>query len=397
MRGLLIALGLFASAVAQEPCEVRVESRPPGAQVFDSSQNYRGTTPFVLIEDPRLSYVLTFRKDGYATEKVRVGPGQTRAQANLQPNRPLTIASEAFRRSPVLVIGVGVLALLSLGALLARRPRACEPEVTRFDLVGRSVDGYRVEEELGEGSTATVYRVARGEEGYALKLFHTRPRDARELERLYREMEVGRSLQHPNLARVHAFGELEEHPYLVMDLVDGETLEARLARSPLPPDQALEVIAQVARALESVHRLGVVHRDLKPSNIMLRPDGRAVLTDFGLARMNDRPRVTASGAALGTPAYMAPELLGPRRVDQRADLYSLGVILYEMLSGTRPFEGEDSFTVIASHLYESPVPLRERAPHVPPELEQAVMRLLAKDPEQRFRSVAELLQALPMP
>ncbi len=380
MRWLLLWLWLlYLPGIAQE---LTLESEPAGARVFDAAENYLGTTPCILARDPRLSQVIYLQRAGYATARLRVQGSQRSARVVLEPNLPSTWLQ---RHAGLVATGL----LLAAGAALGARRwvrRGLPPSIA-----GRTVGRYRVLEKVGEGSTASVFRL-RG--ALAMKLFHSALRDPRDRERLRRELEVGMRLSHPNLLRVHDFGEWESRPYLVVDYVDGEPLSDRLSRGPLELETALSVLRDVTAALDAIHREGVVHRDVSPANIMLARDGRAFLTDFGLAVWTERPRVTATGTALGTPLYMAPESLLKRAANPRSDLYSLAVVLFEMLTGTILFEADDAYQVLAAHLHQAPPPLRERAPHLPEALQPVLDRALAKDPAARFASAGELLQAV---
>jgi serine/threonine-protein kinase len=176
-----------------------------------------------------------------------------------------------------------------------------------------------------------------------------------------------------------------------MELITGLSLKEVLAASGrLTVSEALAVMGQVLHALEAVHGAGIVHRDLKPGNIMLDASGRVVLMDFGLARRAERQNLTAAGAVLGTPEYMSPEQARGEKADERSDLYSIGVVLYEMLAGRPPFGGKDTIAILRQHVQTPAPPLRSLAPGTPPELERIVARLLAKKPSERYPHVAEL-------
>lgn len=362
--------------------ELKVESVPAGAQVFDASQNYLGTTPCNIPRDPRLSQVLYLQRNGYATARVRVEGTQTEARVVLEPNAPVTWVE----RNPLVLLGGAIAAVLSAWGVRRWSRRGVPVPIS-----GRRVGGYRVLEKIGEGSSAAVYRL---EGPYAMKLFHSVVRDPRDRERLRRELEVGLKLSHPHLVRVHDFGELEGRPYLVVDYVEGEPLSDRLMRGALPIPLALSILKDIAAALDAIHGEGVVHRDVTPSNIMLDKQSRAFLTDFGLAVWTERPRITATGTALGTPLYMAPEMLLERTTHPRADLYSLAVVLYEMLTGTHLFEADDAYQVLAAHLHQQPPLLSERAPDLPPGLQAVFDRGLAKDPAARFSSAREMVATM---
>jgi hypothetical protein len=275
---------------------------------------------------------------------------------------------------------------LETGALSTRprtpSPRAPEP-----------FGGYLLVELLGRGGMAHVYRARRGSEEMALK----RPlvsflEEPEFRERFLREAEIGRTLHHPNIIRVFERGDVSGVPYLTMELVRGETLHARVQRlGALPPRQAAELACQVAEALDYAHLKGVVHRDLKPSNIMIPAEGALKVMDYGIARARRFEGLTATGAFLGTPEYVAPETAEGRGSDPRSDLYSLGVVLYEMLTARRPFVGDSPYATIRKHCTEPPTPPSAIATAVPAALEQVVLRLLAKRPEDRYPNAEDLL------
>jgi serine/threonine protein kinase len=218
--------------------------------------------------------------------------------------------------------------------------------------------------------------------------------------RFLREAETAAQLSHPNIVPIYSVDERDGIVYFVMALVEGENLGARLhANGALSPGEARRIMLEVARALAYAHERGVVHRDIKPDNILMQSgDGRVLVTDFGIARAVTEgadARLTATGMAIGTPAYMSPEQsTGDRQIDGRSDLYSLGVVAYQMLCGDPPFEASSTPALLVKHLSERPEPLISRRRGVPPDLERAVMLLLEKDPDLRFPSAAALVAAL---
>ena len=264
---------------------------------------------------------------------------------------------------------------------------------------------YSVERELGRGGMAVVYlaRDLRHDREVALKVLDSRVAPAG-AERFLCEIRIAARLTHPHVLGVHDSGESGGQLFYVMPYVDGETLRARLAREgALPIADALRLFRELADALEYAHARGVVHRDLKPENVLLS-GGHAVVADFGIAKAvaaatqqdtSAREGLTATGVVLGTPAYMAPEqAVGDATMDHRADLYALGLIAYEMLSGRHPFAGRTAQAIAAAHLVETPVPLAERRAGVPPVAASLVQRLLAKDPAARPQSAAEVVRVL---
>ena len=270
--------------------------------------------------------------------------------------------------------------------------------------VGDRIGGkYRVESVLGEGGMGVVL-AARHEAldlRVAVKLLRDGGDDERANARFLREARLAARLRSAHAVRVHDFGVERETPYIVMELLDGEPLKSALARGPMATETLVLHLLDVCIALAEGHALGIVHRDVKPSNVFLerRPDGttRARLVDFGIAKphLPESTTLTENDASLGTPQYMAPEQIrDARRVDARADLWSLGVILYEALSGALPFEGYTPAGYLASVLSDAAVPLTTRAPSVDPSLAAIAARLLEKDPAKRPASAADVAHAL---
>ncbi len=222
--------------------------------------------------------------------------------------------------------------------------------------------------------------------------------------RFLHEAETAAQLTHPNIVPIYSVDEREGLVYFVMAFVDGQTLAQRLraAAGPLGIDETRRILRQIASALAYAHAHGVIHRDIKPDNILLANDGeRVMVSDFGIARAVTAgmdSRLTATGVVIGTPAYMSPEqCAGDKEINGRSDLYSLGVLAYQMLSGTLPFTGSSSASILVKQISEAPPPLGQRAPWVPRGLAAATMRLLAKDPDQRFPDANAFLTALDAP
>jgi eukaryotic-like serine/threonine-protein kinase len=253
---------------------------------------------------------------------------------------------------------------------------------------------YRVENVLGGGGMALVYR-ARDEEldrPVAIKLLADNlAADEAFRKRFLREARLAAQLAHPNVVQVYDSGEADGRPYIVMEYVEGETLADLLARrGRLPPAEAVELALQVCSGLEHAHRAGLVHRDIKPQNLLIRGDGTVKITDFGIARSAHGTRLTETGSVLGTAAYLAPEQAAGEEVTPAADVYALGVVLYELLAGRTPRTAE-TLTQFLVRGQEQPIPeLRELAPDVPEALEDVVMRCLARIPEYRPPSAGAL-------
>jgi len=271
-------------------------------------------------------------------------------------------------------------------------------------MVGRTLAHFRVEEKLGAGGMGEVYRALDTKLGrpVALKVLPAAlARDPERLARLEREARLLASLNHPGIAAVHGLEDFEGVRFLVMELVPGETLADRLAAGPLPIAEALAMGRQIAAALEAAHEAGVIHRDLTPANVMLRPDGSVKVLDFGLAKglgpiasgaMSQSPTITSegthAGVILGTAAYMSPEQARGRPLDRRTDLWSFGCVLFEALSGRRPFGGETTSDVISSILTREPdwgtLPAA-----TPPAIRALLRRCLSKDPQRRLRDAGD--------
>jgi serine/threonine protein kinase len=256
-------------------------------------------------------------------------------------------------------------------------------------VVGEVVAGrYELEELVGAGGMSSVFKARDTllERRVALKVLHQHfTEDDQYVERFRREARAVASLSHPNIVTILDRGEDEGRQFLVFELVEGRTLKEILdEEGRLPVARALEIAIQVARGLGFAHEHGLVHRDVKPQNVILNGDGRAKVTDFGIARSLDVQGVTQSGAVLGTSNYIAPEQASGRPVDRTTDVYSLGVVLFELLTGEVPFPGESFVAVAMQHVSEPPPSVLEVRPDVPIRVARAVDRALEKDPAERF-------------
>src|SRR5581483_751476 len=263
---------------------------------------------------------------------------------------------------------------------------------------GEIIDGrYVLGEELGQGADATVYRAQdlRLDRTVAIKLLRPELQaDPTFVARFEREARSVALLEHPSIVRVHEYGTALGTHYLVMDYVAGGDLRARLRGGALPVDDALGIASDVAAALGAAHAAGIIHRDVKPANILLHGDGHAKVTDFGIAKMLDVPALTATAALLGTPHYLAPEQASGDGVTPASDVYALGVVLFEMLTGQHLFEGESFVQIAMQHLHTPPPDITELNSAVPGWLAALVRRALAKDPAERFADGAALAAAL---
>ncbi len=403
---------------------LEIGSQPPGATVYVDDEAVGSTDPesgrLVKTGLPAGRHRVRVARAGHedVVRDIEV-PGGSRAifNASLRPllEAPLGVSSGYLALALMAMVLVVLLVWLALRRLPETpppiwaptpRPRTTaggpatpglvSPGARRDELGQEWFGNFRLLELLGRGGMASVFKAERRAEVSALK----RPLasfldDAQFLERFLREAEIGRTLNHPNIVRILERGEVEGVPYFTMELVAGHTLDALVrSQGAVEPRTAAKVVAQVAEALDFAHIKGVVHRDLKPSNIMLLPDGTAKVMDFGIARARRFEGLTVTGAFLGTPEYVAPEMIEGSGTEPRSDLYALGVIFFELLTGERPFTGETPFAILRKHATQEPPPPSRIRRTVPPELDAIVLRLLRKEPAERPASAEELVVAL---
>ncbi len=261
-------------------------------------------------------------------------------------------------------------------------------------MIGTTILHYEILSELGRGGMGVVYKAydTKLQRDVALKFLpQDQSDDARD--RFLREARAASRLNHKNIVSIYAI-EHAERDFIVMEYVDGSSLRDFIAAGPIPIDRAVEIARDVADALSKAHEAGIVHRDIKPDNILLTQDGHPKVLDFGIAKMEGSERLTMTDATLGTIAYMSPEQSRGETIDGRSDLFSLGVILYEMIAGTSPFKGDYPAATTFKILNEDPEPLSNHRPDVPENIEAAVSRLLQKDPAHRYQTGQELVDDL---
>jgi serine/threonine protein kinase len=272
-----------------------------------------------------------------------------------------------------------------------------------------NIGPYRIIRKLGEGGMSSVFltediRTARV---VALKLLAPRVvADEVYRLRLLREAHVISSLKHPNITALYEADQFLDQPYLAVEYVEGESVADLVVAGPFPVDRAVRIAADVASALAAAHAAGIVHRDIKPSNVMIQPWGGVKVMDFGLAKFEEIEgdadsdetgeirNLTARGTILGTIHYMCPEQASGEPVDSRADIFSLGVLLYEMLTGRAPFVGPHTLAVLEAIRRAEPVPVGELRANVPDEVSRIVARAMAKEPDERYETAAEMERAL---
>jgi serine/threonine-protein kinase len=264
--------------------------------------------------------------------------------------------------------------------------------------IGSTIGDYQIVGILGAGGMGKVYKVRNliSDRVEAMKVLLPDLVAQPELaDRFLREIKVQASLVHPNIAALHTAVRVENQLLMLMEFVDGETLEQRLKNGPLPAPQAVDYIAQALSALEFAHQHGVIHRDIKPANMMLTPGGVVKLMDFGIAKASTDQRLTMTGTTMGSLYYMSPEQIqGASNIDARADLYSVGVSLYELVTGKRPFDGDSQFAIMSAHLEKTPIPPVALDPKLPRALNDAILMSVAKDPGSRFQTAGAFRNAL---
>lgn len=273
-------------------------------------------------------------------------------------------------------------------------------------LIGKTVGKYQILELVGQGGMAEVYKAYQAglNRHVALKILHRHLAEDQDfISRFEREAKAVARLRHPNIIQVHDYDTFENNHYMVMEFIQGATLKDELlqrAKNRKEPQQLLFTPAEVAyimtalsSGLDYAHAQGVVHRDLKPGNIMFTREGQLVLTDFGLVRLLDKPRQTSTGFVTGTPAYMSPEQAQGEEVDHRSDIYSLGIVLYELLAGTTPFEGESALSFFARQVSDAPVPTITH-PDLPAELNDIIAKAMAYNPDDRYQTAGALANHL---
>ncbi len=267
------------------------------------------------------------------------------------------------------------------------------------ELIGKTIGQYQIVEQIGVGGMATIFKAFQPsmERYVAVKILPSQfADDPNFVKRFAHEAKSIAALEHPHILPVHDFGTEGKLNYMVMRYVKGGTLSDLMGK-PISPERLVQVVGNVARALDYAHSQGVVHRDIKPSNILIDKHGEVLLTDFGIAKIvesSQSTQLTAAGSILGTPAYMAPEQAQGQEVDGRTDIYSLGVVLYELLTGRPPYEAETPYAIVLKHVNDPVPPPRSVNPDIPESFERVVLKAMAKERDQRFETATQMEQAL---
>jgi TolB-like protein/tRNA A-37 threonylcarbamoyl transferase component Bud32/Flp pilus assembly protein TadD len=264
-------------------------------------------------------------------------------------------------------------------------------------MIGKTISHYRIVEKVGEGGMGIVYRAedTKLKRPVALKFLRSQAFASEEYrDRFIREAQTAAALDHPNICTIYGIDEAGEYLFISMPFVEGENLKDRVRRGPLPVEEAVEIAVQIARGLDAAHRRGIVHRDVKSANVIVTPDGTAKIMDFGLAKITGAREISKTTESVGTAAYMSPEQGRGEKIDSRTDIWSLGVVLYEMMTGVLPFRGEYDHAVVYSLLNEDPPPVLDLRADVPSRIARAIERAMAKNRGDRYQTAAEMIADL---
>jgi len=262
-------------------------------------------------------------------------------------------------------------------------------------MIGKTISHYKILEKLGGGGMGIVYKATdtKLDRTVALKFLPQHMLADKEAEqRFISEAKAASSFDHPNICTIHEIGKTDDDQlFIVMAYYQGETLKKKIERGPFKIEEAIDIVSQVAEGLMRAHKKGIVHRDIKPANTFITNDGTVKILDFGLAKTSSEQSITKFGMTVGTVSYMSPEQTKGEEVDHRTDIWSLGIILYEMVTGKSPFKGEYDQAIMYSILNENPQPITGLRTGVPMELERIVNKALIKNQEERYQNIADIL------
>jgi tRNA A-37 threonylcarbamoyl transferase component Bud32 len=423
---------LCGGALADEVRILRVEVFPPESSIrafFPAAPGAGDGLPNgdeVSIPPNAYTAPLRISAEGFETKEATVNfikatatkPNYWEYKTSLRPESPSAFFRSQWHHHPLRSASaiLGTLALFGFLGLLVRRrikrtqqealsvQTAAEAEVSKLkqkivegnlELEGEQIDDYSVVETLGEGTYSRVYKARHNDwkDLVALKLLKQETKDPEMLARTKREIEIGLELKHPNVVKMFAFGTYHGSPYIVTEFVPGRPLDEVLKEEgPFPLARACHIIEQLALGLEHAHSKGVIHRDLKPGNLFLTSDDQLKILDFGLARIvNSDQKLTKTGQALGTPIYMSPEQVRGK-VSTASDYYAMGIIFYELLLGSPPFEGESAMVILSAHAFQKPPKVKDKNPEIPDEISDLIAALLIKRPEKRLQDADVVTQ-----
>ncbi|GMU51629.1 MAG: hypothetical protein AMXMBFR33_07750 [Candidatus Xenobia bacterium] len=419
MRRLLLTLLILSATVGAEDTgpTVTFVVDPPQAVVRDQFGELGVAGKAVRLRS-RQAYgqgdvELCFQASGYREERLTVSQAYFFTHQRYPPEGTLFLRPDSptavWQRYRAWLAGLTVLVGVVIAMLLRMRARERWAEKLRQRLaLPATVDSdhlqgklgrYAVGERLGGGGMATVYRGIDPDrpeaDPVALKVLHENASNSLDFRsRFLREVELYRQLSHPHIVRMYDWGEEGGLVYLVLELVEGGSLRQRMRPEGLGPEEARGYLTPLLQAVHYAHQHGVVHRDLKPENILVTPTGKVKVTDFGLGRALDSESLTHTGTALGTPAYMAPEQVKGVHYEPATDQYALGVVAFEVLCGRKPFEADEPLQLVFLHVSEEPPAPSSIRPGIPPGLDAVLLRMLAKEPEQRYPDLAEANRCL---
>lgn len=414
---LWLSMALMGPAASQ-PASVTFHTFP-AAQVYLVNDEASGSSQDEVLGNSNQSLTIDFSKHSsrpwtiyFLPPGARPGQSAPLAKQTLYPGAlrksghypedqspiqlPLTGPQRLLLmvRQPWPYLAVGLLGLGAWGALRVRRSRAGESSAT-IAAVGAWLGRYQLISSLGRGGHGEVFRACNdvGEEVAVKVLRGDLGQDGSHEKRFLREIQICSRLNHPNLIRIHDWGQQEDLLYLVLELLQGETLNDRLRGRGLTPAEVAQLLSQLGEALQTLHNEGLVHRDIKPDNLFLLHNGTVKLMDFGIARSQDLTQATQTGFALGTPAYMSPEQI-QGQLDPASDQYSLGVVAFLCLTGQKPFDGDDAMAVAYQQVNQIPPLPSKINPALSREVDTVISRMLAKNPRARYAKIKEACGAL---
>lgn len=415
---LLILSSLAARAQESDPITIRFQVQPAHAEIVvlgSAEQNEReepraepASSPILiprkLVESGDLQ--VEIRAEGYQTTlKTFSVISAVKNKASEVTLPPIELKPQPV--SPA-ALATGALVLVTLAAVgwrfLRKKTGTIEawvaentvPSDEHDEFLGKLLKDYWLVERLGQGGMATVYRATKDrEEMLAIKLVHPHVASSPEFPtRFRREVTIGSELVHPNIVTVHEAGLEGGRYFIALEYVEGKDLRSVMKDDGLPLGEAKKYLIPVFEAVSFAHEKGIIHRDLKPDNVLVTKEGKVKLSDFGLARSHNFSTVTATGSIMGTPGYMAPELIQGQGLQAASDQYALGVLAYEVLTGRLPFDGDDPMAIIMQHLTAPPPPAHSLRTELNAQVDEFLQRMLAKDPEARFADVRAACQAL---